>query len=171
MIQPSTTPVPDHGTGWGLLFLFSSLYASVAILGVLTLSAIALQYFNRRVPQLLEYFSVVMLLGALGISLFTLLVAVTAQMSNIVGILLLTVFLPLAYVMVRRRGADGSRSAIITSAAMVWSIPFLVGFGVIAFAGTLVDPIPSAVTGLIAVIIVVAGTILVERRLVFSGVG
>lgn len=168
MTQPSPTPVPDHGTGWGLLFLFAYLYGSVAILGVLTSLAIVLRYFNKRVPQPLQYLSVVILLGALGISLFTLLVAGTAQMYNIVGLLVLIVFLPLAYVVVRRHRTDGSRLAIITHAAMVWSIPFLVGFGVIGFVGILATNIPPAVTGLLAVSIVVAGTILLERRAIFS---
>lgn len=168
MTQPSPTPVPDHGTGWGLLLLFSYLYVVVGILGILTISAIALRYFNRRVPQLLNYFSVVILFGALGISLFTLLVTATAQMYDIVGLLLLIVFLPLAYVVVRRRETDSSRLAIITHAAMVWSLPFLVGFGVIAFLGTLASNIPPTVTGLIAVIIVVAGTIILERQPEFS---
>lgn len=168
MTQPSPTPVPDHGTGWGLLLLFSYLYVSVGILGVLTMSAFALRYFVRRVPQGLTYFSVITLFGTLGVSLFILLVAASAQMYDIVGLLLLVVFVPLVYVVVRRRERDGSRFAIIAQAGMVWSIPFLVGFGVIAFVGILASNIPPTVTGLTAVSIVVGGTVILERRPEFS---
>lgn len=167
MIQPSPTPVPDHGTGWGLLLLFSSLYGIVALLWVLTIIAIALRYVTERVPQPLQYLAVVTLLGALGVSLFTLLVAATAQLYDVVGGVVLLVFVPLAYVVDSRRGTDVSRLAVITHAALVWSIPFLVGVGMIAVVATLASTIPPAVTGLAAVAIVLAGTILLDRRLGF----
>lgn len=168
MIQPSTTPVPDHGTGWGLLLLFVYLYGAVAILGLATIVATALQYVDRDVPRPLDYLSVALLLGALGISLFTLLVAARAQLYDVLGLLLLVVFLPLGYVVVRRRGTDVSRLAITAHAALVWSLPFLVGFGVIAVGGTVAGGLPPEVTGPLAVIIVVVGTVILDRRPVYS---
>lgn len=168
MTQPSPTPVPDHGTGWGLLLLFAYLYGIVGILGSLTIVTIGLRYINKRVPQPLQYLSVVVLLGALGLSGFVLLVAATAKMYEVVGLLLLIVVTPLAYVMVTQRGTKSSRLTIITHAGMVWSIPFLVGFGVIALGSNLAGNIPPEVTGLVAVIIVVVGTIVLDRRPLFS---
>lgn len=168
MTQSSPTPVPDHGTGWGLLLLFAYLYGIVGILGVVTMVGIGLRYINNRVPQPLRYLSVIVLVGAVGVAVFILLVAATAQMYDVVALLLLIVFLPLAYVVVLRRRTDDSYLAIITHAGMVWSIPFLVGFGVIAFVSNLAGNIPPTVTGVLAVIIVVAGTIVLDRRPVFS---
>lgn len=162
-MQPSTTPVPDHGTGWGLLLLFVGLYGTVGLLGVGTVVAFVIHRLDRRFPRPLEYLLVAVLLGALGFAGFALLVAARAGRYDVVGLLLLVVFLPLAYVTLRRRGTTRRRVAILSSAAMAWSLPFLIGFGVVAFVGTQGDAISPVVTGAVAVVVVVAGTVGIER--------
>lgn len=163
MMQPSPTPVPDHGTGWGLLFLFVGLYGIVALLGGGTVVAIALDRLERPIPTTLQYLAVAVLFGALGVSGFIVLVAASARRYDVVALLLLVVFLPLALVVLRRRGTARGRVAIFARAAMAWSLPFLVGFGVVAGAGTQGGSIPPEVAGVVAVSIVVAGTMFVER--------
>lgn len=163
MTQPSPTPVPDHGTGWGLLLLFINLYGMVALLGFGTVVAIALNHFDRRIPSPVQYLLAAVLLGALGLSGFIVLVAATAQRYDVVALMFLIVFLPPTLVVIRSRGTVRGRSAIFARAAMAWSLPFLVGFGMIGFVGTRLGGLSPAVTGLVAVIIVVAGTMFVEH--------
>lgn len=163
MTQPAPTPVPDHGTGWGLLALLVGLYGVVGLLGLGTMAALALHRFDRRVPKLLQYLAVAVLFGALGLAGFTALAAASARRFDVVALLLLVVFLPLAYVVVRRRGTGHGRVAVLSRAAMAWSLPFLVGFGLIAFVGARGGPVPPVAAGVLAVVVVVAGTTGVER--------
>lgn len=165
MTQPSPTPVPDHGTGWGLLMLFSLVYGIVVVLGAVTVLALAMRYFNKRFPKALEYLSLGLLVGALAVSVFTALVAARAQRFDVVGLFLVIVFLPLAYVITSRYGTERSRLAVATHAALAWSLPFVAGFGVIAFGGTQVSGVPPVVSGIVGAVIVLAGTIMAERRL------
>lgn len=163
MTQASPTPVPDHGTGWGLLLLFLWLYGTVALLGAGTVVAIVTDRLGRRVPRSLHYLLVAVLLGALGLAGFTIAVAARAGTYDVVALLLLIVFLPLSLVVRRHRGSSRGHLAVLARGAMAWSIPFLVGFGVIALAGTRGEGIPPAVTGVVAVSIVVGGTVVVDR--------
>ena len=71
MTHASPTPVPDHGTGWGLLFLFLALYGLVGVVGLGTVVAMSLHRFERRTPTLLRYLLVVVLLGSLAVAGFT----------------------------------------------------------------------------------------------------
>lgn len=163
MTQPTPTPVPDHGTGWGLLFLFINLYGIVALLGVGTVVAFALNHVDRRIPTTFLYLMGVVLLGAVSLSGFIVLLAGTAGRYDVVVLIVLIVFLPLTRVVLRLRGKVRRHVAILTCAAMAWSIPFLVGFGVVAFVGTAGGGITPAVAGVLAVIIVVAGTSMLDH--------
>lgn len=163
MTQPTPTPVPDHGTGWGLLVLFIYLYGSVALLGVGTVVAIVMTQFDRSIPKALHYLEVAVLFLTLGLSGFIIVVAGTAQRYDVVALLLLIVVLPLTLFVLRHRGSIQSRLALLAHAAFVWSLPFLVGFGVIAFLGTQSGSLSPEIAGVLAVIIVVTGTILIER--------
>lgn len=169
MTQPSPTPVPDHGTGWGLLLLFVALYGVVSLLGLGTVVAVALGRFDRRVPRALQYPVVAVLLGALGVSGFIVLVAAAARRYDVVALLLLVVFLPLTLVVLRRRGAADGRLALLAHAALAWSVPFLVGFGVVAVGGSPGGGVPPVVTGAVAVIVVVAGTVGIDHLPVLPG--
>lgn len=168
--QSPPTPVPDHGTGWGLLFLFIDLYAIVALLGVGAVVAIAITRFDRQIPKALHYLLVAVLLLALGLSGIIVLLATTAQRYDVVALLLLIVFLPLTLSVRRHRGRGRGRLAALTRAAIAWSLPFLVGFGVLAFVDTQSGGYSPAVAGVVAVSIVVAGTMLVERLPFFPDV-
>lgn len=170
MTQTTPTPLPDHGTGWGLLFLFLDLYGIVGLLGVGTIVTIALTQFDRRVPKVLQYLLVTVLLLALGLSGFIILVATTAQRYNVVALLLLIVFLPLTLSVLSRCGGNGGRLATLTHAALTWSLPFLVGFGVIAVVGTQSGGTSPEFAGGLAVAIVVAGTVFIERLPMFPDV-
>lgn len=163
MTQPTPTSVPDHGTGWGLLLLFAALYGVVALLGVGTVAAAALHYADRPLPAALEYLVTVVFLGALGVAGFALLVAATAGMYDVVALLALVAGLPPALVVGRRRGSGSPLVARLAHAAMTWSLPFLLGFAVVAFAGTAGGGVPPAVTGALAVLVAVGGTVLVDR--------
>lgn len=163
MTQPSPTPLPDHGTGWGLLLLFVNLYGLVALLGFGTVVAIALDRFDRRVPRTLVYLVVGVLLVTVGLAAFVVVVAATSGRYDVVALVLGVVFLPLAVAVLGRRGNGRRRLAVLARAAMVWSLPFLVGFGVVAFVDAQSSGIPRAVTGTVAVIVAVAGTMGVER--------
>lgn len=163
MTQPSPTPVPDHGTGWGLLFLFVTLYGVVALLGIGTIVALAADRVGRRMPPLLQYLVVTVLLGALGVSGFIVLVAASAGQYDIVALLLLLVVLPLALVVLRRRRTARGRVALLAGAARAWSLPFLAGVGVLAVAGTLGGGVSPEASGAVAVIVVVAGTVGIDR--------
>lgn len=165
MIQPSPTPVPDHGTGWGLLMLFAFLFVIVALLGALTGLSLAMRYFNKRFPKPLAYFSVLLLVGAAAISGFMMLVAARAQRYDVLGLIVFIVFLPLTYVIAKRIQIDPDSLTVIRQAALAWSLPFLTGFGVIAFTGTLFSGIPQMVTGIVAGFIVNTGTVFSERWL------
>lgn len=170
MTQPTPTPVPDHGTGWGLLFLFIYLFGVVALLGVGTVVAIVITQFDRRIPKALHYVVAAVLLLALGLSGFIIVVAGTAQRYDVVALLLLIVVLPLTLIILLRRGRIRSRLALLTHAAMAWSLPFLTGFGVIAFVGTQSGGFSPEIAGVLAVIIVVAGAILIEHLPFFPDV-
>lgn len=170
MTQPTPTPLPNHGTGWGLLFLFIYLYGIGALLGIGTMAVIALTQFERRVPKILQYLVVVALLGALGLSGFISLVAGTTGRYDVVALILLTVFLPLTLKVLFRRRRNGGRLAILTHAALAWSLPFLVGFGVIAVVGTSSGGISPEFASILAVIIVVTGTVLIGRLPIFPDV-
>ncbi len=76
------------------------------------------------------------LLIAIGLEGFIILVAGTTRQYDVVALLILPVFLPLVLVIFRRRERVRDRLALLTHAVMVWSFPFLIGFGVIAFVGT-----------------------------------
>lgn len=163
MLQPTPTPVPDHGTEWGLLFLLVDLYGFVALLGAGTVVAVALCAFDRPVPKPLQYLLVAGLVGALALAGFVLLVAATDGRFDAVALLLFIVFLPLALSVSRRRGTGSGRLDTLAHAAMAWSIPALVGFGVVAFGGTRAHWLSPAMAGVLAVVIVVAGTIGIEH--------
>lgn len=111
------------------------------------------------------------LLGALGLAGFSLVVAAAAQRWDVVVLLLCIVVFPVALVGHRRRDSTQGRAAVIAYAAMVWSLPFLLGFGVIAFVGTQGNSPSRAVTGFVAVSIVVSGTMLVDRLAVVPAPG
>lgn len=165
MIQPSPTPVPDHGTGWGLLMLFGFLFAIAALLGAVMVLGLATRHFKKRFPKPLEYFSVLLLLGVIAISGFTMLVAARAQRYDVVGLILIIVFIPLAYVIAIRFETDTDGLTIVRKAALTWSLPFLAGFGIIAFTGILFSEIPRVVIAVVAVVLVSTGTVMIERWL------
>lgn len=171
MMQQTPSPVPDHGTGWGLLFLFVALYAVVAVLGAGTLLAFALRRFDREVPRTLRYLVVAPLFGALLVSGFAVLVAATAGRWDVVGLLALVVFLPLAVAGGRSRGPDHGWVEVLSHAGLAWSLPFLAGFGVIAFVGTRGGPVTPEAAGVIAAVVVLAGTVVVERLPFFPDPG
>ncbi|MFB6102162.1 MAG: hypothetical protein ABEJ73_06305 [Haloplanus sp.] len=163
MPQPPPTPVPDQGTGWGLLFLLLDLYGTVALLGVGTGVTLVLRRFDRRVPTALRYLVVAAFLGAFGLAGFTVLVAATAERHDVVALLLAAVFVPPTLVGLRRRNTVPGRGALLAHVATTWCFPFLVGFGVLAGIGTQVSGVPPAVIGALATGIVVVGTVLVDR--------
>lgn len=163
MTQPTPTPIPDHGTGWGLLVLFLNLYGIVALLGVGTIVVLTMNQFDRQIPKILHYLLVAVLLVSLVLSGFITLVAGTAQRYDVVALLLLIVFLPLTLSVLYWRGRVRDWVVILTHAAIAWSLPFLVGFGVIAFIGTRTRGISPEIAAVLAVIIVVTGTLLIER--------
>lgn len=169
-IQPTQTPtpVPDHGTGWGLLFLFIYLYGVVSLLGVGTIVAYGLIQLDRQIPGAFQYLVGVVLFAAIGLAGFIVLVGATAGMYDVVAIVLLTVGLPLAFVMIRGRRRARSRLALMTRAGIAWSLPFLAGFGVVAFSGVQGRWISPLVAGVVAVLIVVAGTIIVDHQPVIA---
>lgn len=168
MLQTGT-PVPDHGTGWGLLFLFVALYGVVAVLGAGTVAAVTLTRLDRRQPRVLRYLLVATLLGALALAGFTLLVAAAAGRYEVVALLLLVVFLPLGGVAVRARGEARGRLGVLARAATAWSLPFLAGFGVLAFVGSRTGPVSPGVAGAVAVVLV--GTAAADRLASVSGPG
>lgn len=170
-MQPTPTPLPGHGTGWGLLFLLVDLYGIVALLGVGTVVAIALNHIDREIPATLQYLVLAVLLGGLGVAGFIVLVAGRAGRYDVVALLVLAVFVPLSLVLVRRRGRRVGHVATVTRAAWAWSLPFLAGFGVIAFGGTVSQDIPPEVTGTVGVGIVVAGTIVLDSSTIIPDVG
>lgn len=163
MIQPTPSPVPDHGTGWGLLVLFIDLYGIVALLGIGAILAMVAQRFDRSIPPPADYLVVAVLLGALGVSGFVVLVAIEAGRYDVVALLALAVFFPLSLLVLLRRQTGSGLVTLLCHAALVWSLPFLVGFGVLAVAGSPGERIPPAVTGGLVVTIVVAGSLLVDR--------
>lgn len=171
MTPQSGTPVPDHGTGWGLLFLFVALYGVVAVLGAGTLAAFALRRFDRERPRPLRYLVVALLLGALAVAGFTVLVAAAAGRWGVVALLLLVVFLPLGGVAAGARGADRDRLESLAHAATAWSLPFLAGFGALAFVGTRGGPVSPAVAGAVAVAVVLVGTAAGDRLAAVSATG
>lgn len=166
-MQSSPTPVPDHGTGWGLLFLFIYLYGAVTLLGIGAIVAFGLHQFGRRIPAALQYLMGIVLLGAVGIGGFIVLVAATAQMYDVVALVLLIVFVPLTLVILHGHRRSNSQLAIIIHAAMAWSLPFLIGFGIVAFVGSRGSGISPVVAGVVAVVIVVGGTIILDRLSVY----
>lgn len=170
-MQPTPTPLPDHGTGWGLLFLLVDLYGIVTLLGVGTVVVIALDHLGREIPTSLQYLVLAVLLGALGVAGFIVLVAVRASRYDVVALLLLAVFLPLTLVVLRRRERTAGRVATVTRAAFAWSLPFLAGFGVIAFGGTVAQGIPPELTGTVGVSIVIAGTIVLDSSTIIPDAG
>lgn len=168
MIQPTATPVPNQGAGWGLLLLLSWLYASVVLLGGLTVVGVAFNNFDRRLPLPFQYLVVVVLLGVLTLSGFIVIVTVRAARYDLVALLTLSVYVPLLYVGVRRHHIERRRLAIITSAAMTWSLPFLLGFAVIVFSSFVTGQLSPMVTGVIAVSIVFSSTWFLERYSIVS---
>lgn len=163
MTQTTPRPLPDQGTGWGHLLRFGALVGVVAFLGAGAIVSVVLQRFDGRVPAPLQYLVVVVLLGAVGVSVFTVLVAATAGMYHVVALLVGLVFVPLSIVVLRRRGSSGRHLATLTHAAVAWSLPFLAGVGVVAFIGSRGGGVPPAIAGVLAVVIVVSGTILVDH--------
>lgn len=163
MTRQSPTPVPDHGSEWGLLLLFLWLYGVVCLVGAGTVVAVLADRLGRDVSRVLQYLVVAVLLGALALSGFTIAVGARAGRYDVVTLLLLLVFLPLALVVRRHHGTSAGRLAVLARAGMAWSLPFLVGFGVIALGGTRSEGLPPEVTGVIAVGIVVGGTVLVDE--------
>lgn len=165
MMQASPTPVPDHGTGWGLLLLLVTLYGVVGVLGVATAGTFVARRFDGRLPPWLQYLVAGVLLVAVGVSGFTVLVAATGRLYDVVALLLLVVGLPLALVVLRRRRQVRGRLTLLAHAAMAWSLPFLVGFGVVAFVGRQGGPVSPVAAGALAVLTVVGGTVVVDRLL------
>lgn len=127
------TPLPDHGSEWGLgfLLLLLDLYGLVVLLGVGTVVAIALTRFDRRIPTVLEYLLGGLLVASLGFSGIVGPVVATVGRFDLVAVIALGVHLPPLLVALRRRAADGGRPRVLATAAMAWSFPFLLGFGMI----------------------------------------
>lgn len=165
MTQATPTPVPDHGTGWGLLLLFLWLYGLVAVLGLAGAVAVGLSLSRRRVPAVLRYLLVAGLAAAVGLSAFVVAVAGSAGNYDVVALVGGCVALPLALVGYRRRGAVDGRIALLAHLAVVWSVPFLAGFGFVGFVATEATGLRPPVTGSIAVGIVVGGSLLVDHVL------
>jgi len=164
-MQTSPTPVPDHGTGWGLLLLFSWLYGLAVLLGVGTVGVLLFSYVERETPSVLYYAVLAALLAILVVAGFTTLVALTAGRYDTVVLLVLIVFLPLSFSGVRRRGTDRQTVRRLAHAAMVWSLPFLLGFGITAVVTTTASGIPPIATGVTAAAIVLPGTVGLDRLL------
>lgn len=156
------TPLPDHGSEWGLAVLLLDLYGLVALLGVGTLVAIALTRVDRSVPTVLQYLLGGLLVASLGFAGILGLLAAAAGRFDLVAVLALAVYLPPMLVVLRRRGTVGGRLRALTAAAMAWSLPFMLGFGVLAAVGGVVRGVPPALSGVVAVVIVIVGTLAVD---------
>lgn len=162
MTKATPTPLPDHGSEWGLAFLLLDLYGLVALVGVGTVVAFALTRFDRSVPPVVQYLFGGLLVASLGLAGFITLVAAAAGRFDLVGLLALAVYLPPLLVVRRRRGSTGGHLRALTAAGMAWSLPFLLGFGVLGAVGSVARGVPPALAGVAGVVIVVVGTLAVD---------
>jgi len=158
-------PTPDHGSGFGILLLFGWLFAVVALLGLLTLAAIASRRWAGRVPSVIRYGAAVVLVAAVAVSGFVLLVSLRAAFLEAAAFLLLVVFLPVALAgfLVRRSVPRARAVDLVATTAVSWSVPFLVGVGVFFTVGTqFTGLVPGGAA--VAVVVVVGGTAMAAER-------
>lgn len=179
MERPDTIATMTNGLGAGFAALsLVGLLAGLALLLCLaTAGALVLSRRTGRTPRLLGFLALGVLVGVVGVAGFGVL-ALSDEAPLVAGILLVTVFLPLAVTGGRVRRATGAAWLdVLATTAMAWALPFLVGVGVLlgtwpvaAFVlgltpGTSQQSVVGWVAATAAGVVVVAGTLSLGSRL------
>lgn len=150
------------GAGFVAITIGATLLAIASVLAVLLVATHILDA-GHDLQRIFQYIAVALLGAVLAITAFTI-VAFIDEAPAVATLFAVVVAIPVFAVGIRTRFHHHTWRTTAATAALAWSVPFLVGVAVFLFVVSATDLPPAITTGVLATV-VTAGTLIVGTYL------